>query len=146
LLWDLRKSRSASQRPPALISIFVRRLIDENRIAEDVTIQVLTQAREDLIRRTFESIRGCRRAIVHLYNSTSELQRRVVFGLDRTGITKLATDGTPLIRDLAKDVAVEHKISFEFAGKPLGPNNYAKEICRSRHGRVSPHTLEQVDP
>src|SRR6266403_239952 len=83
---------------------FVRRLIDENRIPEDVTIQVLTQAREDLIRRTFESIRGCRRAIVHLYNSTSELQRRVVFGLDRTGITKIATDGAALILDHAKEV------------------------------------------
>src|SRR5690606_37847844 len=60
---------------------FVRQLVEERRIPRDVAIQVLPQAREDLIRRTFESIRGARRAIVHLYNSTSALQRRVVFGL-----------------------------------------------------------------
>jgi len=112
---------------------FVRRLIDENRIPEDVTIQVLTQAREDLIRRTFESIRGCRRAIVHLYNSTSELQRRVVFGLDRTGITKIATDGAALIRDLAKDVAGESKISFEYSPESFTGTelDYAKEVCEA---------------
>src|SRR5712671_1040907 len=112
---------------------FVRRLIDENRIPEDVTIQVLTQAREDLIRRTFESIRGCRRAIVHLYNSTSELQRRVVFGLDRSGITKIATDGAALIRDLAKDVAGESKVSFEYSPESFTGTelDYAKEICEA---------------
>src|SRR5260370_36210192 len=112
---------------------FVRRLIDENRIPEDVTIQVLTQAREDLIRRTFESIRGCRRAIVHLYNSTSELQRRLVFGLDRTGMTKIATDGAALIRDLAKDVAGESKISFEYSPESFTGTelDYAKEICEA---------------
>jgi 2-isopropylmalate synthase len=112
---------------------FVRRLIDENRIPEDVTIQVLTQAREDLIRRTFESIRGCRRAIVHLYNSTSELQRRVVFGLDRTGITKIATDGAALTRDLAKDVAGESKISFEYSPESFTGTelDYAKEVCEA---------------
>jgi 2-isopropylmalate synthase len=112
---------------------FVRRLIDENRIPEGVTIQVLTQAREDLIRHTFESIRGCRRAIVHLYNSTSELQRRVVFGLDRTGITKIATDGAALIRDLAKDVAGESKISFEYSPESFTGTelDYAKEVCEA---------------
>jgi 2-isopropylmalate synthase len=112
---------------------FVRGLIDENRIPEDVTIQVLTQAREDLIRRTFESIRGCRRAIVHLYNSTSELQRRVVFGLDRTGITKIATDGAALIRDLANDVAGESNISFEYSPESFTGTelDYAKEICEA---------------
>src|SRR5882762_8355728 len=112
---------------------FVRRLIDENRIPEDVTIQVLTQAREDLIRRTFESIRGCRRAIVHLYNSTSELQRRVVFGLDRTHITKIATDGAALIHNLAKDVVGESKISFEYSPESFTGTelDYAKEVCEA---------------
>src|SRR5262249_48739817 len=66
---------------------FVRQLIEEDLIPDDVTIQVLTQCREHLIDRTCESLRGARRAIVHFYNSTSTLQRRVVFGLDRAGIT-----------------------------------------------------------
>src|SRR5580704_9325549 len=65
---------------------FVRRIIEDDAIPEDVTIQVLTQARAELIERSFESIRGSRRAIMHLYNSTSTLQRRVVFGLDEAGI------------------------------------------------------------
>src|ERR1700722_15940067 len=65
---------------------FVRELIETDQIPDDVTIQVLTQAREHLIRRTFEALRGAKRAIVHLYNSTSTLQRRVVFGLDRPAI------------------------------------------------------------
>src|ERR1700691_1738408 len=66
---------------------FVRQLIEQDLIPDDVTIQVLTQCREHLIERTFESLRGAKRAIVHFYNSTSTLQRRVVFGLDRAGIT-----------------------------------------------------------
>ena len=69
---------------------FVRLLVDEDLVPDDVTIQVLTQARDPLIERTFEAIRGARRAIVHLYNSTSTLQRRVVFGLDRAGVTEIA--------------------------------------------------------
>src|SRR5689334_20308286 len=73
---------------------FVRWLIEADAIPEDVTIQVLTQAREPLIRRTFDAIRGARRAIVHLYNSTSTVQRRVVFGLDRPGIVAIAVDAT----------------------------------------------------
>src|SRR5208282_6689633 len=68
---------------------FVREIIEEGLIPEDVTIQVLTQSRAELIDKTFEAIRGTRRAIVHLYNSTSELQRRVVFGLDKSGITDI---------------------------------------------------------
>src|SRR3954471_21940847 len=82
---------------------FVRALIDEQRIPDDVTIQVLTQSRDELIRRTFDAIRGARRAIVHLYNSTSELQRRVVFGLDRAGIKEIAVSGAKLIRDLVAE-------------------------------------------
>ena len=71
---------------------FVRKIIDEDLIPDDVIIQVLTQAREPLIRRTYEAIKGSKQAIVHLYNSTSTLQRRVVFGLDKDGIKKIATD------------------------------------------------------
>ena len=72
---------------------FVRYLIDNRKIPADVTIQVLTQAREELIRRTFDSLEGAHSAIVHLYNSTSELQRRVVFRLDRAGIVDIAVKG-----------------------------------------------------
>jgi 2-isopropylmalate synthase len=75
---------------------FVRKIIDENLIPDDVVIQVLTQAREALIIRTFEAIKGSKQAIVHLYNSTSTLQRRVVFGLDKEGIKKIATDAAKI--------------------------------------------------
>ncbi|MEJ2688044.1 MAG: 2-isopropylmalate synthase, partial [Gammaproteobacteria bacterium] len=77
---------------------FVRELIDQQLIPADVTIQVLTQAREHLIRRTFEALRGAPRAIVHLYNSTSPVQRRVVFGLDRDGVVDMAVNGARLIQ------------------------------------------------
>lgn len=77
---------------------FVRRLIEEERIPQDVTIQVLTQCREDLIERTFEAIEGAPSAIVHFYNSTSPLQRRVVFGQERPGIVKIAVDAARQIR------------------------------------------------
>src|SRR6478735_2992267 len=71
---------------------FVRQLIEQDMIPDDVTIQVLTQCRDHLIERTYESLRGAKRAIVHFYNSTSTLQRRVVFGLDKAGITAIAVD------------------------------------------------------
>jgi len=80
---------------------FVRKLIEEDLIPEDVTIQVLTQAREPLIRRTFESLRGARRAIVHLYNATAPVMRKVVLGLDEDGIVELATGQARLFKELA---------------------------------------------
>jgi 2-isopropylmalate synthase len=111
---------------------FVRQLIEQRRVPRDVTIQVLTQAREDLIRRTFESIRGARRAIVHLYNSTSELQRRVVFGLDRAGIVEIAVRGARLVRELCAtvpdtDVVLEYSPE-SFTGTEL---DFAVEICEA---------------
>ncbi len=114
---------------------FLRLLIEEGAIPGDVTIQVLTQSREPLIRRTFEAIRGTPRAIVHLYNSTSTLQRDVVFGLDRQGITEIAVGGARLIAELAADPAltggteVVHQYSPEsFTGTEL---DYAVEICEA---------------
>lgn len=80
---------------------FLRKLIDEDLIPEDVTIQVLTQAREPLIRRTFEALRGARRAIVHLYNATAPVMRQVVLGLDEDGIVDLATSNARLFQELA---------------------------------------------
>jgi 2-isopropylmalate synthase len=79
---------------------FVRRLVEEDLIPDDVTIQVLTQCRPELIERTYEVLAGRPRAIVHFYNSTSVLQRRVVFGLDQAGITQIAVDAARLCRKL----------------------------------------------
>jgi len=109
---------------------FVRELIEQQLIPADVTVQVLTQARADLIERTFEAVRGVRRAIVHLYNSTSTLQRRVVFRLDRAGITDIAVRGATLIRQLAqRQPETEWIFQYSpesFTGTEL---DYAVEIC-----------------
>src|SRR4029450_1288380 len=80
---------------------FARKLIDEDLIPDDVTVQVLTPAREPIIRRTFDAIHGVTRAIGHLYNSTSTTQRRVVFGMDRAGICDIAVRGAALIQQCA---------------------------------------------
>lgn len=93
---------------------FVRSLIEEGAIPEDVTLQVLTQARAELIGPTMEAIRGARRAIVHLYNSTSSLQRRVVFGRDRAGIVEIAVEGARMIRELA-DAMPETEVVLEYS-------------------------------
>ena len=109
---------------------FVRHIIDNGLIPNDVVIQVLTQAREPLIRRTYEAIEAARHVIVHLYNSTSTLQRRVVFGLDTTGIKQIATDGAQLCLDLASTVpgtAVSFEYSPEsFTGTEL---EFALDVC-----------------
>jgi 2-isopropylmalate synthase len=109
---------------------FVRRLIEEDRIPDDVTVQVLTQAREPLIRRTYESLAGAKRAIMHLYNSTSTTQRRVVFGLDRHGIVDIAVTAAKLVRDLAVERPQTDWIfqysPESFTGTEL---DFAKEIC-----------------
>ena len=111
---------------------FVRKIIDEGLIPDDVVIQVLTQAREPLIRRTYEAIKGSKQAIVHLYNSTSTLQRRVVFGLDKEGIKKIATDGAQLCLDLMKTVP-ETKVSFEYSPESYTGTEleFAVEVCNA---------------
>ena len=98
--WATRRSRSASRRPARPTSTSCRELIEGDHIPDDVTIQVLTQCRDHLIERTFDAIRGAKQAIVHLYNSTSVLQRRVVFGLDQDGIIDIALQGARLCRKL----------------------------------------------
>ena len=110
---------------------FVRQIIDENLIPDDLTIQVLTQAREELIKRSFEAVRGAKNSIIHLYNSTSTLQRKVVFRQDREGITKIAVEGAKVIKKLASEAPAEDNIRFQyspesFTGTELG---YAKEVC-----------------
>ena len=94
---------------------FVRLLIERDLVPADVTIQVLTQARPELIERTFESLRGARRAIVHLYNATAPVMRKVVLGLDEDGIVQLATTHARLIRDLA---ALQPETEFVFQYSP----------------------------
>tara|TARA_R110002095_G_scaffold85141_3_gene74040 strand:- start:687 stop:2360 length:1674 start_codon:yes stop_codon:yes gene_type:complete len=109
---------------------FVRFLIEEGEIPDDVKIQVLTQAREELIRKTYDSIRGAKQAIVHLYNSTSTLQRRVVFDMDRAGIKEIATDGAKLVRQLADEMPEAH-IQMEYSPESFTQTelDYACEVC-----------------
>ena len=111
---------------------FMRKIIDEGRIPDDVTIQVLVQCREDLIRRTYESLRGAKRAIVHFYNSTSTLQRRVVFGLDRKGIVSIATDAARLCKELERDLE-STEITYEYSPESFTGTepDFAIEICEA---------------
>jgi 2-isopropylmalate synthase len=115
-----------------LESDFVRELIQRKRVPDDVTIGVLVPARDDLIDPTMESIRGARRAIVHLYNSTGAVQRRVVFGLDRAGVIELAVRGAERIRERAermRDTEIVYQYSPEsFHGTEL---DFALEICEA---------------
>jgi 2-isopropylmalate synthase len=109
---------------------FVRELIERNLIPDDVIVQVLTQARPELIERTYESLRGAKRAIVHLYNSTSTVQRRVVFGLDRPGIVNIAVQAARCVRDLAAaQPGTDWRFEYSpesFTGTEL---DFAVEIC-----------------
>jgi 2-isopropylmalate synthase len=109
---------------------FVRQIIEENRIPDDVVIQVLTQAREHLIERTFESVAGAKQAIVHLYNSTSTLQRRVVFEQDRAGIKQIAVNGAQLCKKFA-DQYPETEIYFEYSPESYTGTelDFAVEVC-----------------
>ncbi|WP_150308983.1 2-isopropylmalate synthase [Planctomonas psychrotolerans] len=109
---------------------FVRSLIDEKAIPDDVTIQVLTQAREHLIRRTYESIAGAKQAIVHLYNSTSVLQRDVVFRTDKQGIIDIALDGARLCREFEKAIP-ETEVYYEYSPESYTGTEleFALDIC-----------------
>jgi 2-isopropylmalate synthase len=111
---------------------FVRKIIEEDLIPDDVIIQVLTQAREPLIARTFESLKGARAGIVHLYNSTSTLQRKVVFGQDRAGIKKIATDAAELCLSFT-DTVPGTNISFEYSPESFTGTelDYALEVCNA---------------
>src|SRR3954468_13345609 len=123
---------------------FVRMLVDEESIPDDVTIAVLTQARPELIERTYEAIEGVRRAIVHLYNSTSETQRRVVFRLDRDGIRDLAVRGTTLCKELAARTDAE--IIFEYSPESFHGTelDYALAICEAVIAEWGPTSDEKM--
>jgi 2-isopropylmalate synthase len=109
---------------------FVRQLIEENLIPDDVTIQVLTQAREHLIERTYESIAGAKQAIVHLYNSTSVVQREVVFRTDRKGIIDIALEGARLCREFEKRIP-ETRVFYEYSPESYTGTEleFALDVC-----------------
>ena len=109
---------------------FVRDLIENKKIPSDVNIQVLTQSREELIKKTFESLKGASKAIIHFYNSTSTLQRKVVFDQDKDGIKKIATNAALLIKNLAEKNQ-ETEWSFEYSPESFTGTEleYAKEVC-----------------
>ena len=111
---------------------FLRELIDGGHIADDVTIQVLTQAREELIQRTVDSLRGAPNAILHLYNSTSTLQRRVVFKSDRDGVKQIAIDGAKMVAESLAKAGAEHlRLQYSpesFTGTEL---DYALDVCEA---------------
>jgi 2-isopropylmalate synthase len=111
---------------------FCRELIEKGRIPADVTVQVLTQAREHLIHRTFEALRGVRRAIVHVYNSTSTLQREVVFKMDREGVKKIAIEGAGMLKEIAASYP-ETEWVFEYSPESFTGTelDYALEICEA---------------
>ena len=109
---------------------FVRDLIENKKIPSDVKIQVLTQAREDLIKKTFESLKGSSKAIVHFYNSTSTLQRKVVFNQDKNGVKKIATDAAKLIKNLAEENS-STEWTFEYSPESFTGTelDYARDVC-----------------
>ncbi|MBT96074.1 MAG: 2-isopropylmalate synthase [Acidimicrobiaceae bacterium] len=124
---------------------FVREIIEENAIPDDVTIQVLVQSRPELIERTYESIRGVKNAIVHFYNSTSTLQRNVVFGLDKKGIKQIAVDAARYCKSLESavpDTDIRYEYSPEsFTGTEL---DFAKEICDAVVDVIDPSPSKRI--
>jgi 2-isopropylmalate synthase len=118
---------------------FVRSIIEENKIPDDVAIQVLTQCRPELIERTFEAVKGAKHVILHFYNSTSTLQRDVVFRSDRTGITKIATDAAEQVKSLAQQ-APETRFTFEYSPESFTGTelDYALEICEAVKAILKP--------
>ena len=111
---------------------FVRKIITENLIPNDVTIQALTQARPELIKKTFEALEGAKKAIVHVYNSTSTLQRKVVFKSDEAGIKKIATDGAKWVKE-ESELYDETDWSFEYSPESFTGTElpYAVEVCNA---------------
>ncbi|MBC7784974.1 MAG: 2-isopropylmalate synthase, partial [Burkholderiales bacterium] len=109
---------------------FVRKLVDENRIPDDVTIIVLTQSRDELIRRTIESAAGAKHAIVHLYNSVAPVFRRVVFGMSREEITQIAVTGTTLLKQMTA-AHPETEWGFEYTPESFSTTelDFSKHIC-----------------
>ena len=122
---------------------FLRKLIEENRIPDGVTVQVLTQARPDLIEKTFAALDGVKRAVVHFYNSTSTVQREYVFGLDRDGIRDIAVNGARLVK-AAADARPETEWVFEYSPESFTGTemDFAVSVCDAVNEVLAP-TPEQ---
>jgi 2-isopropylmalate synthase len=118
---------------------FLRKLIEEDRIPADVTVQVLTQARPDLITKTFAALAGARRAVVHFFNSTSTVQREYVFGLDRAGITEIAVTGAQLVK-AAAEAQPETEWVFEYSPESFTGTelDFAVTVCDAVNAVLSP--------
>ena len=110
---------------------FLRTLIERDMIPDDVTVQVLTQAREHIIRKTFEAVQGAPHAVIHLYNSTSVAQREQVFKKDKEQIKKIAVDGAILLRDLAEET--DGNFSFQYSPESFSGTevDYAVDVCNA---------------
>ena len=124
---------------------FVRILIEDKKIPDDVTIQVLTQSRDHIIKKTFESLEGVKRAIVHFYNSTSTLQRKVVFNKDKKGIKKIATDGATLIKELSS-ANQETEWLFEYSPESFTATelDFSVEVSNEVVDILSPYSKEKI--
>ena len=124
---------------------FVRILIEEKKIPDDVTIQVLTQSRDHIIKKTFESLEGVKRAIVHFYNSTSTLQRKVVFNKDKKGIKKIATDGATLIKELSS-ANQQTEWLFEYSPESFTATelDFSLAVCNEVVDILSPYSKEKI--
>ena len=111
---------------------FLRDLIENDRVPADVTLQVLTQARPELIEKTFEALKGARRAVLHVYNSTSTVQREKVFRLDREGITRIAVEGAQMVRDYAEKYPATEWV-FEYSPESFTGTeiDFAIEVCNA---------------
>ena len=124
---------------------FIRRLVDEKRIPADVTLQVLVQAREHLIRRTFESLEGVSKAIVHLYNSTSPVQRRVTFNKTKEAIKQIAVEGTRLVKSLVETIP-SSQIRFQYSPESFSDTevDYALEVCEAVMAEWAPTEDDKI--
>ncbi len=124
---------------------FIRQLIDEGRIPDDVTIQVLTQSRDELIERTYDSIQGAQTAIVHFYNSTNPLQREVVFGIDKEGIEEIAVNAARLCRKLEESTG-DSVIRYEYSPESftLTEPDYALQVCHAVMDVIEPDAENQL--
>jgi 2-isopropylmalate synthase len=124
---------------------FARKLIEEKLVPDGIALQVLTQAREHLIRRSFESLQGAQRAIVHVYNSTSPLQRKVTFGMSREKIKQIAVEGVSLVKKLLPELA-ETEVQLEYSPESFSDTevDYALEVCEAVMDAWEPTTQNPI--
>ena len=110
---------------------FLRYLVDHDMIPDDVTVQVLTQAREHIIRKTFEALKGVKNAIVHVYNSTSTAQREQVFGKSKEEIKKIAVEGAKLLQRLTDEAGAAYRLKYSPESFKGTEPEYALEVCNA---------------